>query len=290
VVHGIAVSTPPPDLAFPDARKLRDAFTALERARARTRRARTHRALVRLELAPYLVQVLLLPAFFIALLLELEPWLVAFWREFVMTWAGVLGIPVVVSARAAGWGELRLAWNFVDSPTLLPGRVALAWSAIASAGIFAGTYAIPARWLPLRYIARIVAVLLAVSTAVFAFGRFPYSIADHVLALTGGGFVLVATVPVMLALGYYVLRLPLALKLFHTALVMGYFVVLIPLQVVVHLVLVQHLTLVVMPMLFLVFGALLDFLLFIALYSWIASTAPPGAAASAPTAPAPTPP
>ena len=55
------MSTPPPQLAFPDARKLRDAFSALERARSRARRARTHRALVRLEVAPYLVQVFLLP-------------------------------------------------------------------------------------------------------------------------------------------------------------------------------------------------------------------------------------
>lgn len=276
------MSTPPPQLAFPDARKLRDAFSALERARSRARRARTHRALVRLEVAPYLVQVFLLPTLFIALLLELEPWLVAFWREFVMTWAHLLGVPVVPSARAAGWGELRLAWHFVESPTMLPGRVALAWSGIAAVALLAGTYAVPARWLPLRYIVRIVAVLLGVSTAVFAFGRFPYSITDHVLALTGGGFILIATIPVMLALGYYVLRLPLALKIFHTALVMGYFVVLVPLQVVVHLVLVQHFTLVVMPLLFLVFGALLDFLLFIALYSWIASTAPPGTAIATP--------
>jgi len=263
----MALNTAPP--------ALRNALDALERARARTRRARPHRALVRLEVAPYLLQVLLLPAFFIALLLQCEPWLVAFWREFVMTWANLLGIPVIASDRPAGWGELRLVWEFVESPTLLPSRSAL-WTALAAAALlFAGTFAMPARWLPLRYFARILATLLAVSVGVFFAGGFPYSIGDHARVLSGGGFVLIATIPVMLALGYYVLRLPLAVKIFHTALMMLYFVVLVPLQIVVHLLLLQHLTLVIMPVLFLVFGVLLDFVLFIALYSWIASTAPP---------------
>ena len=263
----MALTAPPP--------ALRNAIEALERARQRTRRARPHRALVRLEAAPYLVQVLLLPAFFIALLLELEPWVVAFWREFVMTWAQLLGIPVDASPRPAGWGELRLVWTFVESPTLLPSATALSMTLVATLAIFAASFAMPDRWLPLRYFLRILCALLGVSVAVFFAGGFPYSIADHAMVLSGGGFVLIATIPVMLALGYYVLRLPLAVKIFHTALVMGYFVVLVPLQIVVHLLLLQHLTLVVMPVLFFLFGALLDFVLFIALYSWITSVAPP---------------
>jgi hypothetical protein len=254
---------------------LRSALDALERARRRTRRARPHRALVRLAVAPYLVQVILLPAFFITLLLEREPWLVAFWREFVMTWADLLKIPVMASERPAGLGELRLVWQFVESPTLLPSRAALATALAVAIAALAATFAMPDRWLPVKYFVRILCALLAVSVAVFFAGGFPYSIGDHARVLSGGGFVLIATIPIMLALGYYVLRVPLALKIFHTALVMGYFVVLVPLQVVVHLLLLQYLTLVVMPVLFLIFGTLLDFVLFIALYSWIASTAPP---------------
>lgn len=261
------MNAPPPGL--------RSALEALERARRRTRRARPHRALLRVEIGPYLLQVILLPAFFIALLVQFEPWLVAFWREFVMTWAELLGIPVMASGRPAGWGELRLVWQFVDSPTLLPSRNALWTAVVAAVALFAATFAMPDRWLPWKYLVRIVATLLAVSAGVFFTGGFPYSIGDHAMVLSGGGFVLIATIPLMLALGYYVLRLPLAVKIFHTAMVMGYFIVLVPLQVVVHLVLLQHLTLVVMPVLFLLFGALLDFVLFIALYSWIASTAPP---------------
>jgi hypothetical protein len=262
------------ELPLPSAQALRPAFEALERARRRSHHARPHRGLVRLEFAPYLVQVVLLPAFFIALLLEIEPALVDFWREFVMAWAQLLDIPVKPSGRPAGWGELRLVWLFLESPTLLPGRaVLIAGLAIACLG-FAATCLLRPQLVPLKYVARIGCTLLAISALVFLFGSFPYSITDHVLALTGGGFILMATIPVMLALGYYVLRIPLAVKIFHTTLVMGYFAVLVPLQVVVHMVLLQHLTVLVMPILYFVFGTLLNFVLFIALYSWIASTAP----------------
>jgi hypothetical protein len=263
------------DLPLPSRQALRPAFEALERARRRSRHARPHRGLVRLEAAPYLVQVVLLPAFFVALLIEIEPALVDFWREFVMTWAQLLDIPVKPSHRPAGWGELRLVWLFLESPTVLPGQTVLgAGLAVALLG-FAATYLLRPRLVPLKYLVRIGCVLLAVSALVFLFAGFPYSIADHVLALSGGGFILMATIPVMLALGYYVLRIPLAVKIFHTALIMGYFAVLIPLQIVVHMVLLQHFTALIMPILYLAFGALLNFVLFIALYSWAASTAPP---------------
>jgi uncharacterized membrane protein len=90
--------------------------------------------------------------------------------------------------------------------------------------------------------------------------------------VTGGGFVLLMTIPIMLAAGYYVLRIPLAIKVFHSAVILLYFIVLIPLEAVVHAVLLRHLSVLAMPLLFFGFGALLNFTLFIALYAWAAST------------------
>ncbi|HUQ28792.1 MAG TPA: hypothetical protein VM051_09370 [Usitatibacter sp.] len=261
--------------------ELRPALEALARARLRCPTPRSHRGLVHLEVAPYLVQVLALPAMFIGLLVYLEPRLVAFWQEFVMACAGVLDIPVRTIGGTGEWGELRLLWVDFESRALLPtSRDILVGLGVAVLA-FAGSFAIPTRLLPLRYIARVGAALLALSSLFFLVGDFPYAITDHVRSLSEGGFVLMATIPAMLAIGYYVLRIPIGVKIFHTALVMGYFAVLVPLEIVLHMLLLQHFTLLLMPILYLVFGSVLNFVVFIALYSWMASTVPEDGAGGA---------
>ena len=269
------MSTHPAPWQGPDAGAVRPALAALREARKRTAGARPHRGLVRIEPGFYAVQALLLPALFIALLLRFEPELVHLWREFVTAWAGALGLPLRPSMHAAGTGELRLVWDFLSTATVLPGDRAIAMAAAITLATFAATFAMPPRLLPVKYLLRLFCAVQAISVAFFALGgEFPYSVADHVLALSSAGFVLLAAIPLMLAMGYYVLRVPLMTKLLHTAMIVGYFIVWVPLQIVVHVVLLHYLGAIVMPLLFFCFGTLLDFVLFVALYSWVASTTP----------------
>ena len=262
-------------------------LVALERARARHARVRPHRALVRLEAAPYLVQALLLPALFCGLLLRFEPEIVVFWREAILALAAPLELPLRASAREAGMGEVRLVWMYLASETLLPGARQLWANAIATLVVVAATFLLPPARLPLKYFVRLLAAVHATAIAFFAWAtaQFPYDVADHVLGLTGAGFVLLMSIPPMLALGYYVLRLPLASKLLHTALMLAYFIAWVPFQAVLHLSVLRHLGVLFMPLLFFFFGALLNVLLFIALYAWAASRAPPEATAPRPESP-----
>jgi hypothetical protein len=258
----------------PGPASLRSAFDALHKAKSRHAAARPHRALVRVEAGAYLVQAIILPALFCALLLHYEPLLVGFWRDFILAWSQVLDLPLRPSARAAGWGEVRMVWSFFETDSILPGRGQLAVHALATAAAFAATFALKREILPITYLIRVLCAVHASSLAFFLMApvEFPYDIPDHILAMTGGGFVLLLTVPIMLALGYYVLHIPLATKVFHSLLILGYFIVLVPLEVVVHVALLKHLSVLVMPLLFFAFGTLLNFVLFIALYSWAAST------------------
>ena len=272
--------SPPAPWQGPEAGAIRPALEALAHARQRLAHIRPHRGLVRLEPGAFAVQAIVLPAIFITLLLQCEPWLLEFWRLFVMTWAEPLGLPLRPSARDAGWGELRLVWSYLEAPSGLPGDSALWTASLATLAVFAATFALTARMIPLKYVLRILCGVQAVSIAFFALGgEFPYGVQDHVLALSSGGFVLMGAIPVMLAMGYYVLRVPLAMKVLHTLLILGYFALLVPLQIVMHVVLLQHFGVIVMPLLYFCFGAVLNFLLFVALYAWVASTAPEDAAA-----------
>ncbi|HUP29103.1 MAG TPA: hypothetical protein VM122_02940 [Usitatibacter sp.] len=269
------MSSAPAPWQGPDAAAVRPALNALLHARQRTAHTRQHRGLVRLQLGPYALQAIFLPAAFICLLVHFEPALVDFWGEFVMTWAQALELPLRATTRPGGWGEVRVAWNPLATATVLPGDMALAVAAVVTLVVFLATFAMRSSLLPLRYLLRILCAVQAVSIVFFAMGNeFPYDITDHVRSLASAGFVLLAAIPVMLAMGYYVLRVPVATKLLHTALILGYFIAWVPLQILVHAVLLQHLGVLVMPLLYFCFGAVLNFLLFIALYGWVASTAP----------------
>ena len=260
---------------------LRTMLAALEGARARHARVRPHRALVSLNAAPYLVQALLLPALFCGLLLRFEPEIVALWREVILALAGPLQLPLSANVREAGWGEVLVAWRYLETDTVLPGSRVLALNALGTAVVFAATFAMRAAHLPFKYFLRILCAVHASASACCAWAPapFPYGIPEHVLALTGGGYILLMTIPPMLAMGYYVLRLPLAMKLLHSALILAYFLAWIPLQAVLHVTLLAHLTVLYMPLLYFCFGALLNVLLFVALYAWAASSAPQGATA-----------
>jgi hypothetical protein len=102
-------------------------------------------------------------------------------------------------------------------------------------------------------------------------------VARHSEELMTIGYVVMLTTPVMLAMGYYILNQHLAIKLLHTILILGFFAIMVPHQVLAQAFIMQHLSVLFMPVLYICFGAVFDALVFVALYSWAASTAPPQA-------------
>ncbi len=74
--------------------------------------------------------------------------------------------------------------------------------------------------------------------------------------------------PWILGLTYYVFSFSVLRKAALTALVLAYFALAFPMQYLVHALLLQHLSLLAMPLLYLVCGVFLDVMMFVALYSW----------------------
>jgi hypothetical protein len=103
---------------------------------------------------------------------------------------------------------------------------------------------------------------------------FPYTITGHLAATLNAGFYLMLAVPVLLALGWGVLRIPLHQKLLVPMFMIAYFAVLLPHQALLHALVVLHFSALFMPLLYLCFGAVLDLMIFVALYSWLVSRVP----------------
>jgi hypothetical protein len=259
------------DMAFASAR------LALARAHKRHIQVRQHRAINHLHMGPYLLlQTLLLPAVFCGLLWWGQSYLFELWQTYILVWAKQLDIPLVASTGSATASKLGLIWSVGNHFDDLPSGGTLAITGLLTLVVFMISFGMNGRMFPLKYLLRILCVIQGFALVFFWLqpSGFPYDISNHVNDLAIMGYVLLMAIPVMLALGYYVLNIDMGTKLLHTALILLYFIVMVPFQVIGHVLILQNFSLLFMPILYICFGTLFDMLIFVALYSWAASTAP----------------
>lgn len=256
------------------------AFSAVKQARAQHVQVRPHRAITPLKVTPYLLaQALLLPLVLCTLLVLGKPLLLDIWRDCILFWSGGLGLPFSRGVLLNDSGQLFsvLSTGMVSTP--MPSVMTL-WvtGGITLAGL-ALSLMMKGATLPLKYPLRIVCIVQLITVLYFLWapGNFPYSIARHSEELMTIGYVIMISTPVMLAVGFYILNQSLWIKLFHTALILLFFTIMIPHQVLAQAFIMQHMSVLFMPVLYLCFGAVFDALVFVALYSWAASNAPANA-------------
>lgn len=264
-------------------RGFHDAFVAVKEARTRRVKVRPHRAITPLKVTPYLlVQAIALPLAFCGLIFWAKPWLLTFWRACILFWSGRLGLPFSLSTRLNDAGQYGLQLTSSNIGSLgnpMPGNVTLAVTALVVLIGLVLSLRMKNASLPLKYPLRIVCVVQLITLIYFwvSPGNFPYSIARHSEELMTIGYVVMLAAPLMLAVGYYILNQSLFLKLFYTALILGFFTIMVPHQVLAQAFIMQHLSVLFMPVLYICMGAVFDALVFVALYSWVASNAPANA-------------
>lgn len=258
-------------------RSFHAAFLAVKQARDLHVKVRPHRAITPLKVTPYLLaQALVLPLILCGLLYWGKPFLLEFWRDCIIFWSTGLGLPFgrVTELTEAGFYASRLSTGGASTP--LPSGFTLGVTTLATLAGLALSLSLKGATLPLKYPLRIVCVVQLVAVLYFWWSPqgFPYSVARHSEELLTIGYVVMLGTPVMLAMGYYILNQSLIIKLFHTALILGFFTIMVPHQVLAQAFIMQHLSVLFMPVLYICFGAVFDALVFVALYSWAASNAP----------------
>ena len=252
-------------------------FDAARLARSARVKVRPHRSITPLQMTPYLVaQVIVLPILLCGLLLWGKPLLLDFWRSCILFWSSGLDLPFSLAGRINDSGQYPLLMATDSEGSIMPGTTTLAVTALVTLIGFALSLRMKDAMLPLKYPLRIVCVLQLAALLYFWLtpANFPYSIARHSEELMTIGYAVILATPVMLAMGYYILNQSLLIKLFHTALILIFFAVLIPHQVLAQAFIMQHLSVLFMPVLYVCFGAVFDALIFVALYSWAVSNAP----------------
>lgn len=228
----------------------------------------------RLHLTPRLLLELLLMAVLpCALLLALRNPLMAWWHQVMLWWSERLALPLALVRTG---DAASLEWEVSYAGALVPGPITGVLTAAGVIAGFAATWWMSDRQIPLKYLVRTLCVVQGSALLFFMFApdRFPYTMTGHLAAMLNAGYYLMLAMPLLLALGWGVLRLPLHQKLTFPALMVAYFAVMLPHKALLHAVVVQHFSALFMPLLYLCFGAVMDLMVFVALYSWLVSRAP----------------
>lgn len=250
------------------------AFAEVRSARARLVKVRPHRAITPLTVTPYLLaQATLLPVLLCALLYWGKPQLFDFWRGCILFWSGHLDMNFGLSPLLNDTGQFALMLSGREQDAPMPGPVTMVITLVVGLAVFALSFGMKHARLPLKFPLRIISVVQLIAVLYFWLhpAEFPYSIARHSEDLLTIGYALMLATPVMLAIGYYILNQSLPAKLFHTSLILLFMAVMVPHQVLVQAFIMQHLSMLFMPVLYICFGAVFDALVFVALYSWAVS-------------------
>ena len=257
-----------------------EAFATADKARNRLTSIPPHRSLTRLKVRPnLLLQALLFPVVLCGLLLWMQPQLLEFWRYCIIFWSAQLDLPFSLSSQINGVSSpLSLLWQQTGPGGLIPipSLTNFAVTTAATLLILALSFRMKNKITPLKYLLQIICGVQVCTLIFYQLNpaRFTGSIARHSEELMVMGFVVMLATPVMLAIGYYILNQSLLSKLTYTVIILLFFTVMVPHQVLVHALILKNVSTLVMPLLYICFGAVFDAIVFIALYAWVASKAP----------------
>lgn len=230
------------------------------------------------------LQWLLLSTAPVLLLWGLQERLMAFWQWVVSAWSGLLGL--ALSTRLSANGD-ALLWTATGDGSFAPSLTQIVVTAMLAAAVWLGSGRLSDRFHPLKISLRALCLIQWSACLFFwlAPASFPYTISSHASALMGMGFGFMLAIGPTLALGWSILRMPLLHKILAPVAVLAYFALMLPHKTMLQVWLLEQLSILFMPLLFLCFGALLDLWIFVALYAWLASTTPALAHADSATTP-----
>lgn len=254
------------------------AVSLLERLRFRNRAGRligAHRALrwIPLTLGRWLQAILLPSMFFILTLLMLRP-IGSFWSAMLEFWMARLGLPGSVVSEGRWIGDIRIYdLPFVDVVARSPQSSELFICLVLVGLTMLLSYLLLRRSLPVAYIIWAFCLIQIISVLFFWSrpDQFPYSIAGHVRGGLEMSVALLLVLPWILAPTYYSFEFSVGRKVLATLLVMLHVIVFTPLQYMAHAKLIYDLSLLAMPLLFIMFGLIANVFCFIAIYGWAMS-------------------
>lgn len=215
-------------------------------------------------------QWLMLSALPLVLVVSLQIPLFNFWQWILSVWSRLLGLTHLIVIKQ------EMMMSTFDDGSFAPSNTVLFVTLGAVVLIWLGTGRLSDHLHPLKVTLRALCIIQLTACLYFAFSpaSFPYNLSAHLQALMNMGYGFMLAIPPMLALGLGILKVAWPQKMLAPLGILAYFAVMLPHKLVLHAWLIEHGSVLFIPLLFFAFGSLLDLLIFIALYAWLASMTP----------------
>ena len=232
----------------------------------------THRAIARLRLPGWrLLRGAFVALVFTALLIWLQPVVTAGWNTTIVWWLHAMNLPVLAAGDAPAAGDwLNLPQPGFDVAAHLPAPEALLAHGLLVAVVWWLAGRLPDAGKPACYFMRFAALMHGSSLLFFAVwpGGFAHTVAEHVESGLRQAWALMLLAPWIHLLTYAVFPFPAVHTPLLTTLTLVYLGLLTPLQYALHTAILHHVGVVLMPLLYMQFGAVAGIVGFVALYGW----------------------
>jgi hypothetical protein len=230
-----------------------------------------HRALARFVLEPLeLVTAALMVILFTFGWIAALPLVCRFWRAVLESGMRMLPLHAELGLTQHQFGShFGFAIPFPRMPGILPDARTWWTSAAVVVVLFATSFLFSNKFMPVMYLLRAVLFLHVTSLLFFLFlpARFPHTPDSYMEGLTGYAIALIAFVPVLFGLTYYIFNFGIIRKALLTGMTMGHLTLFVPLQILLQAMVLQK-SVLFMPVLYIVFGLPVDVLIILAFYSW----------------------
>ncbi|MFN8570478.1 MAG: hypothetical protein U0132_00400 [Gemmatimonadaceae bacterium] len=145
----------------------------------------------------------------------------------------------------------------------------VAMSAVCAILLFIA-WMLPSRFLPLAYYLRFGVLVQLTAILVFAIrpDSFPYALPPYTASLMEIGAAVLVLMPLVYGCTLFPFDIALWRKLALSLMALGHLAMLVPLQVFIHAYVIHHLSLLVMPTMFFLWGILVHVFVFVAFYGW----------------------
>lgn len=231
-----------------------------------------HRSIRRITLSSSAIfAIILLPIFFdVMLWINLE-FITSLWADifdFFMQKLNFDGQVLYVKTQLLGKNILI---PYPDLPTSIPSKIAIYLNIVFSLFFLAIVQFIPKKYLPSTYLLR-AALFIQLSASLYYIvhpSGNPYELSGYISGMLNVGIYVLIFTPPLLALIYYIFDLPFWQKFIATFLIIGYFLLATPFQYMLHALIISSLGMLFMPVLYLLFGVLLNTLMFVSLFAWV---------------------
>lgn len=217
--------------------------------------------------------VLLLPVFFNLVTMWAGDPISAGWHALFKFWVEKLELPAAVTLNpfsdAIGVSHLPS----LTLPSIFP-DTRLWWIILVLTVLSVPlSHWLPERFLPVRYFIYFIAFIQITALVFFAMRpqAFPYSSQGYIDTVLATGVVFMFIIPWIHALVYYIFDFSLLRKAWFTSLTLAFIALALPLQTMVHAYLLTEFSLLLAPLLYLVFSVLPLVLACVGLYGWAMS-------------------